>query len=131
MSERVADSSELFLRSYQLVKMFNVDKLARRSEVATWQQPNTQTQVDSVSGTTLPIKLIPPGSEFKRHLLESRYAMINTYYNDGRVESIRWNINKFTEKSNVMGNLRSRVAFRQGKWQQRGIFHVIVEIKGN
>lgn len=71
------------------------------------------------------ITLDPPQSaEFKRQLLIHRRAEIVTYYSDGRIEHRPWDASKFSESSNVMGNLRSRPEFRQGAWQTANIVKV-------
>jgi hypothetical protein len=52
-------------------------------------------------------------------------------YNDGRTERRPWDASKFSEASNVFGNLRSRPEFRQGEWQLRGIVKVHVRVLGD
>jgi hypothetical protein len=75
----------------------------------------------------LPITLEPPQpAEFKRQLLTHRRAEIATYYRDGRIKHRSWDASRFSESSNVMGNLRSRPEFRQGMWQGAGIVKVHV-----
>lgn len=77
----------------------------------------------------LPITLEPSQSaEFKLQLLACRHAQITTFYNDGRVEHHPWDASRFSDTSNVMGNLRSRPEFRQGAWRQSGIVKVHVRI---
>lgn len=67
-------------------------------------------------------------NEFKKRLLCVKKATITTYYNDGQVETKTWKAHLFTEKSNVLGNLRSRPQFRSGEWQRRGIIKVLVSV---
>lgn len=89
------------------------------------------TSQNNAIGNLLPICLDPsdPG-EFKTQLLISRLAEIKTIYSDGRVESKKWNANRFKQSSNVLGNLRSRPEYRAGKWQADHIVRVdIVAIK--
>lgn len=75
----------------------------------------------------LPIVLDPSSSvEFKRRLLTSRKAEIVIHYGDGRIDHRPWDAPKFSENSNVMGNLRSRPEFRSGAWQAAGIVKVHV-----
>jgi hypothetical protein len=77
----------------------------------------------------LPITLEPSqSSEFRRQLLAYRRAQITTFYNDGRVEHRPWDASRFSETSNVMGNLRSRPEYRQGAWQESGIVKVHVRV---
>jgi len=82
----------------------------------------------------LPIILDPsPSAEFKRRLLTSRKAEIVIHYGDGRIDHRSWDALRFSENSNVMGNLRSRPEFRSGAWQAAGIVkvHVCVTNRGN
>jgi hypothetical protein len=79
------------------------------------------------SSEILPITLDPsPVSVFKERLLERKAAEMTVFYSDGRTESRVWDASKFSETSNVLGNLRSRPEFRQGEWQSRGIVTVHV-----
>jgi len=81
----------------------------------------------TTSSDILPITLDPsPVSAFKERLLERRAAEMIIYYSDGRSESRIWDASRFSEKSNVFGNLGSRPEFRQGEWQSRGIVTVHV-----
>ena len=83
----------------------------------------------NVSGEYLPITLEPSDPNiFKKELLNSRNAIIETTYADGRVESRPWNASRFSVSSNVFGNLRSRPEYRSGNWQTRGIKQVHVRI---
>ncbi len=77
------------------------------------------------TGEILPITLDPPGPEdFKRKLLATQNAEVLVYYADGRIDRRPWKAQKFTVTSNVIGNLRTRPEFRQGKWQAEGIVKV-------
>lgn len=78
----------------------------------------------------LPIALSPPTArEFKTALLQTRRATIRVTYRDGRVEEQAWDASRMSADSNIIGNLRSRPAFRAGAWQQRGIARVDVSVK--
>lgn len=84
-------------------------------------------------GDMLPITLIPPDQrEFKRAFIEAGVAEIREYYQDGSCKSKPWRrrgYGGFTEKSNVIGNLRSRGEYRAGTWQESGIVRIEVEVK--
>lgn len=67
--------------------------------------------------------------EFKELLLMNKSALIKTYYNDGSVDTKIWKATRFTEDSDVLGNLRSRAEFRQGVWQKAGIKEVEVSVR--
>ncbi len=78
----------------------------------------------------LPIVLHPsPAPEFKRQLLARNRATIEVWYSDGRSEVRQWDASKFSDTSNVMGNLRSRPEFRQGSWQRAGMVKVVVKVQ--
>jgi len=77
----------------------------------------------------LPISLQPPRpDDFKAKLLERREAVVEVLYEDGSVDRKPWNASRFSESSNLFGNLRSRPEFRQGVWQDSGIVKVNVRI---
>jgi|SRR5687768_7038875 len=81
------------------------------------------------SSSQLPIYLVPSDpTMFKKELLRTRRAHIKITYVNGHERIKRWNVSNFSASSNVLGNLRSRPQFRQGKWQQFGIAKVTVEI---
>lgn len=78
----------------------------------------------------LPIELSPSSeSEFKSKLLVCQKAYITTFYTDGTSKVALWNAQKFRQGSNVLGNLRSRPEFRNGRWQTLGIKKVLVSIE--
>lgn len=83
---------------------------------------------ESGNGGVLPIDLSPSDvEEFKKLLLQSRRADIRIIYDDGREDDIKeWKADNLKDKSNVIGNLRSRPEFRQGNWQKNRIARVIV-----
>lgn len=66
--------------------------------------------------------------EFKKQLLISKSANIEIFYNDNRSEVKKWKANRFKDSSSVIGNLRSRLEFRNGNWQERNISYVKVYI---
>lgn len=80
----------------------------------------------------LPITLDPSRvDDFKARLLVSKSAELTVLYGDGRTETRLWNASRFSETSNVFGNLRSRPEFRQREWQARGIVKVHVRVRGD
>ena len=77
----------------------------------------------------LPIVLIPEDTEkFKNSLLKSKRATISINYQNGDTKKREWKASRFSEDSDVIGNLRSRPEFRQGEWQKNGIKDVIVKV---
>lgn len=80
----------------------------------------------------LPIELFPSDSElFRSELLKSKQAAITIYYNNGDNERKIWNASKINQNSNILGNLRSRQEFRNGKWQKYNIKKVVVAVEYN
>lgn len=80
----------------------------------------------------LPITLEPSRvDDFKARLIVRKSAELTVLYGDGRTETRPWNAARFSETSNVFGNLRSRPEFRQGEWQARGIVKVHVRVFGD
>jgi hypothetical protein len=78
---------------------------------------------------SLPIELFPASEEdFKKKLLENRVAYITTFFTDGTQNTKTWKIYRLQESSTVIGNLRSRLEFRNGEWQKRGILRVLVTL---
>lgn len=77
----------------------------------------------------LPISLDPsPAEVFKEALLRAKQAWIVISYEDGIDEVIPWRADRISTSSNIIGNLRSRPAFRADAWQQNGIASVHVSI---
>jgi hypothetical protein len=119
----VADTSELFLRSLQMMNIFKKKK-ERKSA------PTIEHRAVGSDGT-LPIDLEPANViDFKSKLLSSKKAVISVQYTNGKSEDQVWTANKMTANSDVIGNIRSRPQFRAGEWQRRGIARVKVKISG-
>ena len=117
----VADTSELFLRSYQLVQLFE----PRKSQPA----PTIDLRPATAPADALPFRFDPgPADKFKRELLRTKTAEMTIHYQDGHTVQKIWNAPNFQESSNLLGNLRSRPEFRQGEWQRSGIASVDLKI---
>ncbi|MBK7962435.1 MAG: hypothetical protein IPK04_15365 [Bdellovibrionales bacterium] len=118
----VADTSELFLRGFQLLNLFNgVD-----SKIS--DRPANKSENIISRNEILKIELIPQDAgEFKAQLLSSKVATIEVIFDDGKIEQKIWNAANMTSESNVLGNLRSRPDFRSGKWQASGISSIRVK----
>lgn len=84
------------------------------------------------SNGILPIGLNPNSEdEFKKRLLLTKTAYITIFYKNGTSKQKTWNAQRFRESSGVLGNLRSRLEFRNGEWQKLGIEKVLVSIDKN
>ena len=81
-----------------------------------------------LTANTLPIYLDPPGAAFKEELLRTKEAWRTTFYENGDVQVRHWDASNMTERSNVLGNLRSRPEYRSPRWRELGIAAVQVTI---
>lgn len=70
----------------------------------------------------------PDEREFKRQLLQNKHAHIKIFYRDGREEYKSWNASRFTEDSNLRGNINSKTWFRQDYVQRNGVIKAIFSI---
>ena len=105
------------------------DARTPRTSQSTGSASSSNAIITTKSKDKLPITLDPPQVEdFKRRLLERKAAQLTIFYSDGRTETRLWNAPRFSETSNVFGNLRSRPDLRQGKWQASGIVKVHVRV---
>lgn len=71
----------------------------------------------------------PDEKEFKRQLLQKKYAYIKIIYKDGREEEKPWDANRFTEDSNLRGNINSKTWFRQKYVQKYGVVKAYFSIR--
>ena len=118
----IADTSELFLRSYQLLNIVPKAPKAVVSSPLLLVAPTNGVKVVLGNQEKLPIQLDPEAEhDFKSALLASGRAIIAISYADGRIEEKPWNAGNFSLSSSVLGNLRSRPEFRQGEFQRRRI----------
>ena len=87
---------------------------------------------DAPHNDVLPISFDPHGAvACKQALLIEKVAEISVVYADGRTEVRHWDASRFSDDSNLIGNIRSRPDLRQGIWQSRGIVKVHVRVKTN
>lgn len=120
----VDDTSELFLRSVQLVALFG------KSSLLLPKMTGSPGMTDRpISPQTLTIELEPSNhNEFMKLLLKHRKATIYEYHQDGTCEKKYWDIERLNENSSITKNLRSRPNYRQGKWQKLNITKLVVKI---
>ena len=105
-----------------------------RGVLRTPAQVGGQRPIRTGQVSTLPITLEPADSgDFRDALLSTKEAWIEESYTDGRKEVRRWYAPRMGPSSNVIGNLRSRLEYRQGTWQKKGIasLRVTIERPGN
>ena len=115
-----------------VLKELKIEIKNKNTEIAQSEFPKPQfkeQRIINYSNGILPIELNPPTeSDFKRRLLLTKTAYITTFYKNGTSKQKVWNAQRFRETSGVLGNLRSRPEFRNGKWQKLGIEKVLVSI---
>lgn len=115
-----------------VLKELKIEIKQKNIEVAQIELPKSQFRKPKNiynSKIILPIELKPSSeSKFKRRLLLTKIAYINTFYENGTSKQQTWKANRFSESSGVLGNLRSRPEFRNGEWQKLGIEKVLVSI---
>ncbi|MEH1009537.1 type I restriction enzyme HsdR N-terminal domain-containing protein [Winogradskyella sp. ECml5-4] len=115
-----------------VLKELKIEIKNKNAEITQTEFPKsqfTEQRIVDYSNGILPIELKPSlESDFKRRLLLTKTAYITTFYKNGTSKQKVWNANRFKETSGVLGNLRSRPEFRNGKWQKLGIEKVLVSI---
>jgi hypothetical protein len=122
VSSDVADTSELVLRSYQLLSIFEPV-----ADPAAATRATGRTDADGAEVLRFEFDPDPP-AVFKARLLETKMARVTIHYRDGRTEDRIWNAPNFKQSGNLLGNLRSRPEFRKGEWQRRKITCVSLKI---
>lgn len=132
----VADTSELFLRGYQLLSLFprsfNLVEFEDMSDVTENEKiPDNNRRAPKAGQAILPINITPSSEkEFKEALLRTKRAEIIVHYQKRTTERKEWRADKFRMSSKVLGNLRSRPEFRPGVWQNLGITRIDVSVIG-
>ncbi len=92
------------------------------------QRPPATTVTNHPIGRVEYIFSPPDESEFKKQLIQNKHAYIKIFYRDGREEYKSWNASRFTENSNLRGNINSKTWFRQDYVQRNGVVKAIFSI---
>jgi hypothetical protein len=92
----------------------------------TIKPPNNSTGI--ISDTQkLQIEFVPSDEElFKQELIKTKEAGRTWYYSNGKTKTDYWHADKFTENSNLRGNIMSNNTIRQ--WKTLGIVKIKFEI---
>lgn len=131
MSRVVRIPEKLFKRLEKYAEGFDspvnvIEKLLNQIEGVEISDTQDNTIEDD---NVLPVKFFPKDlNVFKERLIANRKAIITIVYNDGTKEDKLWNAYKFDEESNLIGNIRSRKAFRQGRWRANNIKELLIKI---
>jgi transcription elongation GreA/GreB family factor len=108
----------------------NIEKIKLENKIEPEVKKTTLIEDNYIVNRVLPISLTPNNKDvFLNDLLITKRAIITIYYTHKPKESKIWYAQQMTEKSDVIGNLRSRQEFRQGNWQEANIKKVEVSIK--
>ena len=131
-SRNDSDTNELFIRSMILNNMFERKKKRVQETMSFENISRPITQVNRIINYDDDLILeFEPGNQrvFERELIKTKQARRIIFYKDNRVEKQIWNANNFTERSNLIGNIRSNNLIRQ--WKELGIVKVRFEILYN
>lgn len=108
----------------------NIEKIKLENKIEPEVKKTILIEDNYIVNRVLPISLTPNNKDvFLKELIMTKRAIITVYYNHKPKESKIWYAQHMTEKSDVIGNLRSRPEFRQGNWQEANIKKVEVSIK--
>ena len=117
MSRKIEISNELFKRLEQLAVGFDTPETV------------IVRLLDSLEGVSSkkPLLTFSPENEsdFKKELIKSKEAEVVIYKNDNIREITRWKAHRFTETSNLRGNLWSGML---RDWKSKGITKVDISI---
>jgi hypothetical protein len=114
ISKNISDTSELFMRSIQLLglseKQSNNRKKDLNSSVA------TEFSNASIYRSKRDIKytFFPSEEEFRSELFDKKRAYIKIIYENGDEEIKDWDAINFKNSSNLRGNINSKTWFRSG-----------------
>ena len=129
--DEIIDDNDLFMRSLNLAKV-SEQHLTANNTKGTKKSSKKHTNKSPTNVTTSnqhpTITLVPSDlDDFKDALLQKKRAEITWVYSDGTQEDKVWNASKFTEASDIYGNLQSRP-----EWRNRSINGLIeVRVKIN
>jgi hypothetical protein len=136
MDQQVALPSVLYKRLESYAKGFDsptnvierlldfYEEYQNRLPAKDYEQPKESLPVKSYK---LEVLFIPNGENvFKEALLERKLAWIKLFKTDGTFELKLWKAQDFSQKSDVMGNLRS--GYLRG-WKTKGIYKAVLAIE--
>lgn len=103
----------------------SIKSTVERPEPITHDQPSRPSSPGKVEYVFDP----PDEREFKKQLLQNRHAHIKIFYKNDREEYKAWNASRFTENSNLRGNINSKTWFRQDYVKRNGVVKAIFSIK--
>lgn len=122
-SVKIADTSDLFLRSVRLLEIFGLVEYQKSIDSGKKFKKKNNTTTDDTE-----VILIPANpKEFKRQLLKVKKAKRTLVYKDGSIKEAAWNASDFKESSGLMNNIKSASYWRNRK--KNGLSQVILKIE--
>jgi hypothetical protein len=117
-----SDTNEIFIRSIILNNLFENNKKRIINENTLESKPFP------ISPDDKPILEFEPSNQevFKDELIKEKQARKIIFYKDNKTKEHIWNANKFTKKSNLIGNIMSNSLIRN--WRDSGIVKIRFEI---
>lgn len=121
ISKDVSDTSELFLRSIQLLGL-SEEQGSNSKKNTISKTVNQFTHVsESRKKKNIKYTFIPSNEqEFKKQLLSKKRAYIKIIYENGTEELKPWNASNFIETSGLRSNIDSKTWFRSGYKNKNG-----------
>ncbi len=113
----------------QVIKDFDFSVISNRIEPTIIKPPQCQPPRSSIPGKVEYIFDPPDEKQFKKQLIQNKYAHIKIFYKDGHEEYKPWDASRFTENSNLRGNINSKTWFRRDYVQRNGVIKAIFSIK--
>lgn len=122
-SVKIADTSDLFLRSVRLLELFGLVEYKKSADSGKKVKKKNNTTTDDTE-----IILIPANpKEFKSQLLKAKKAKRILVYKDGSKREEYWDASDFKESSGLMSNIQSASYWRNRK--ENGLSQVILKIE--
>ena len=113
----------------QIIKDFEFSIISTKEEPSIIRPPQPQPPRALVPGRVEYVFDPPDEIQFKKQLIQNKYAYIKIFYKDGREEYKQWDASRFTENSNLRGNINSKTWFRRDYVQRNGVIKAIFSIK--
>lgn len=122
-SVKIADTSDLFLRSVRLLELFGLVEYKKSADSGKKVKKKNNTTTDDTE-----IILTPANpKEFKSQLLKAKKAKRILVYKDGSKREEYWDASDFKESSGLMSNIQSASYWRNRK--ENGLSQVILKIE--
>ena len=122
-SVKIADTSDLFLRSVRLLELFGLVEYKKSVDSGKKIKKKNNTTTDDTEVILTPAN----PKEFKSQLLKAKKAKRILVYKDGSKREEYWDASDFKESSGLMSNIQSASYWRNRK--ENGLSQVILKIE--